>query len=212
MLRYVWAAALALSAAATQTPAMADTSRSLLSEQVSASELVDPTNVEDVSGFARLIRDRSGITVELSTTGLDPHRVHTVWWVVFNAPENCNSMAVMTPVTEGQRCSEADLFDPATESGVIWASVMPVSDLGIGQVSVRLPEGDLTGQTPLVDITGVNPLINSKKAEVFVDIRQHMEPGENVLEQITTFELACPPDECLTVQTSVFPGKTRKKR
>ena len=33
-----------------------------------------------------LLRTDTGITMTIHTSGLDPHAVHTVWWVIFNNP------------------------------------------------------------------------------------------------------------------------------
>ncbi|MEL6323392.1 MAG: hypothetical protein AAFQ84_04080, partial [Pseudomonadota bacterium] len=138
--------------------------------------------------------------------------INTVWWIFFNAPQNCNSVAVpIEPITEGQRCTLGDLGNLDAEPGVVWATVAPVSELGVARVVARLPVDDLTGNTPNPALA--NPLTDPFAAEVFVDIRQHLEPGADgidILDQITTFEPACP--GCFTIQTSVFPGIDRRSR
>ncbi|MEO1475444.1 MAG: hypothetical protein AAFS13_03605 [Pseudomonadota bacterium] len=212
MKRLFASAALLLGTMVCAASASADRRVQPFGETVTGSDVVDFNDPSNVEGFGRLIRDRNGVTVELSTANLDPSRVNTVWWIYFNAPENCNSVAVpIEPITEGQRCTLGDLGDPNTEPGVIWASVAPVSELGIARVVARLVKDDLTANTP--DPGLANPLTNPFGAEVLVDVRQHLTPGEggvDILEQITTFEPFC--EACATVQTTVFPGLERKRR
>ena len=44
--------------------------------------------VEDAEAI--LVRMHHGLSMTISTTGLEPGNVYTIWWVIFNAPENCS--------------------------------------------------------------------------------------------------------------------------
>ncbi|MEL6324662.1 MAG: hypothetical protein AAFQ84_10590, partial [Pseudomonadota bacterium] len=90
----VAAAAMLLGASLIASSAKAD-GASLFKERVTASDVVLLSDPSDVEGFGRLIRDRNGVTVELSTSGLDPTLINTVWWIFFNAPQNCNSVDLL---------------------------------------------------------------------------------------------------------------------
>src|SRR5688572_28122142 len=48
----------------------------------------DGSQVTD--SLARLTRFENGVTLAISTGDLNPSHVYTVWWVIFNAPENCS--------------------------------------------------------------------------------------------------------------------------
>jgi hypothetical protein len=50
---------------------------------------------------ATLMRSNSGVRMNLSTSELPPTEAVTVWWVVFNQPQNCSD----------QKCGENDVFN-----------------------------------------------------------------------------------------------------
>ncbi len=50
---------------------------------------------------ASLMRSHSGVAMKLSTSELPPAEAITVWWVVFNEPQNCSD----------QKCGENDIFN-----------------------------------------------------------------------------------------------------
>ncbi len=56
-----------------------------------------------------LVTNDAGATMTLHTSDLPAGHVITVWWVVFNHPENCTSGE------GGLRCGEGDLFNEAVE-------------------------------------------------------------------------------------------------
>ena len=53
------------------------------------------------AGEATLTRFEHGIYMTLDTTGLQPDDAVTIWWVIFNTPENCS---------DGM-CGEDDIFN-----------------------------------------------------------------------------------------------------
>ncbi len=58
----------------------------------------DDSEVE--GSFARLVRYEDGVTMTISTHDLKPGEVYTIWWVIFNTPENCSNGV----------CNEDDIF------------------------------------------------------------------------------------------------------
>ena len=104
---------------------------------------------------------------------------YTVWWVVFNRPENCTN-----PVSDSSgvisQCSAGDLTNPAVQAAGLWATGMLVeatfvengiskgilnvsAQLGVGADGVLLPGSSLT--------PGI--LSNVKGAEVHLVVRNH---------------------------------------
>ena len=63
----------------------------------------DASQVVGVS--STLSRSDNGILAILNTDDLDQGNAYTMWWVVFNNPENC-----VAPVPGMSNCGEADVF------------------------------------------------------------------------------------------------------
>ena len=128
-----------------------------------------------VDGVSRLFRDKRGVRVEIVTSGLDTDAVYTVWWVFFNDPNACAT----TP------CTEMDLMNPATISGVMWADGFHASSAGIGSMTASLLENDVSGeQAPFA----ANTLQNAAKAEIHMVLKSHGLPAANIFAQVTTSE------------------------
>ncbi len=58
-------------------------------------------NAQVKGAEASLMRSNSGVRMNLSTSELPPSEAVTVWWVVFNQPQNCSD----------QECGENDVFN-----------------------------------------------------------------------------------------------------
>jgi hypothetical protein len=71
-----------------------------------------------VVGDAQLVRTPNGVQINISTEGLEPSAVYTVWWVIDFG--NC----------------------------VQWATGYPIGPNGTGQFSARLNVGDTSGDQP----------------------------------------------------------------
>jgi hypothetical protein len=69
-------------------------------------------------GDAQLVRTPNGVQINISTSGLEPYAVYTVWWVI-----------------DYGAC-------------VQWATGHPVGPSGNGQFSARLNVGDTSGDQP----------------------------------------------------------------
>ena len=137
-----------------------------------------------------LARTKNGITATLQTRELEPGDAYTLWWVIFNHPENCEN-----PIPGVTSCGEGDVF------------AQPLGDTDV-KVSVQYAGGNIVGGTGRVDFgaylqEGVTPdapgqlvfgsgLIDSKKAEVHLVVRSHgkvFPPLEGA--QLSTFGGAC---------------------
>lgn len=141
----------------------------------------------EITGTSTLHRSKNGITVNYKTTGLAPGYTYTVWWVIWNNPENCG-----TPF----ECNDLD-FAIADKVGVevLYAAGHVVGNSGKGNFSGHLNVDD--------DSASINPLFglppagglqsgNTFSAEVHLVLRSHGPkiPGM-VNEQISSYEGGC---------------------
>ena len=140
-----------------------------------------------VTGTSTLHRNSSGITVNYKTTGLTPGYAYTIWWVIWNNPQECSIPG---------ECNDPD-FGNAEAVGVdvLYAAGHVVGKSGVGNFSGRLNAGD--------DSKSINALFglpaagglqsgNTYSAEVHLVLRSHGPaiPGE-VNEQISGYLGGC---------------------
>lgn len=161
-----------------------------------------------VKGGGTLLRSRNAVRARLSTMGLDPGAAYTVWWVVFNRPQHCNSGA----------CGDDDLFingDPnqglnleqvkKVDISVLYADGFVVGMDMIANVVAELE----TGRVPMMaDVLFGNGIRrgNGFRAEIHMVIRTH---GQAVAGQVdiqtSTFDGYCDVQTCEDQQFIVFP-------
>ena len=55
--------------------------------KMQTANVIDVTQGGAVTGSASLLRNDRGISVDVSTTGLVPNEVYTLWWIIY--PPNC---------------------------------------------------------------------------------------------------------------------------
>ena len=136
---------------------------------VSVHRMTDASVIDATS--STLARTKNGITVTLQTQELEAGDAYTLWWVIFNHPENCEH-----PIPGITSCGEGDVF------------AQPLGDTDV-KVSVQYAGGNIVGGTGRADFgaylqEGVTPdapgqlvfgsgLIDSKKAEVHLVVRSH---------------------------------------
>lgn len=154
-----------------------------------------------------LIRTGRGISMSLHTFGLPPSSADTVWWVVFNAPQNC------THPEAGNRCGSDDIFsNPDAKPSVLYVAGHLVGRKGKGTFLGHLRRGDTSGCVP----AAVPPhfpcnagLTNPMGADVLLVVRTHGNaiPGR-VEQQISTFDGGCETNTCANVQASYHKAKT----
>lgn len=127
----------------------------------------------------------AGISGSIHTTGLTPGHAVTMWWVVFNHPENC------TNPTVASRCGEGDILvsggDESVDGNVLYASGHVIGPDGEGNFGAYLGVGDDSG---IVLMGG--GLTNPLGADVHLVVRDHG-PADGALlgDQLSTFGGGC---------------------
>lgn len=136
-----------------------------------------------------LARTDAGVSMTLRTSDLDPGAAYTVWWVIFNNPENCSAPG----------CSLDDLEDPALQ-----AAVNSAVGFAAGHIVSRDGTGNFGGHVSVGDSTGFflgTGLWNPRGAEVHLVVRSHGQPiPGRVKEQIATFDGGCDVNVCVDKQ------------
>ncbi len=84
---------------------------------------------------AMLMTTASGAFVSVTTDGLMPGHVHTLWFVAINAPEACESAPCKTPDVLKRTA--------LTRSDVGFADSLIVGDDGVGRFAAHVPVGNL---------------------------------------------------------------------
>lgn len=171
--------------------------------------LADLSKVEGAS--ARLNRTESSVSFSFRTTGFEHGHVATLWWVIFNNPDECAN-----PVEEiGAMCSLPDLFNPDVAPSVMYAAGNIVGKSGKVAWGGSLREGEITTYHPAFE--GAPALMDAQKAELHLVARTH---GPLIPEMargmLTTFEVGCTPEtsggfgsgpnECADLQAAAFPA------
>jgi hypothetical protein len=158
-------------------------------------EIGNPSNV---LGESVLIRSPNGISAHVQTTGLTPGHVYTLWFVVFNNPDEC---------VDG--CNGADLVGNAAVNGTLafGAGTIAGQD-GSATLSGHLTEGDTSGYPfdfPIQPLPGAaDGLVDADAAEIHLVVRSHGEkiPGQ-VAEQMHSFSGGCDVNVCADVQAAI---------
>lgn len=170
------------------------------------------SDLSDVEGAAaKLTRTNSGVSYSFRTTGLDKGHVVTMWWVIFNVPEECSN-----PIPEiGAQCGLPDLSNPDVQSSVMGGQGHIVGKSGRSTHAAHLREGEITTYHPA--FVGSPGLLDAMEAEIHLVLRTHgpMIPGM-ISEMRSTFEAACTPassngfgdgpNECADLQAAAFPA------
>jgi len=175
-----------------------------------------PNPIPNTVGSLR--RFDSGLSMTIVTAvpvdAVTQKSAYTVWWVVFNHPENCtNPLSDSNGVISA--CGSPDLTNPAVQAAGLWATgilveatfvdngivkgVLNVSaQLGVGPDGVPLPGSSLT--------PGI--LSNVKGAEIHFVVRNHGAlDGTNDFLEFTTGEMAGDPavaGQARNIQFAVF--------
>lgn len=139
----------------------------------------------DMIGESTLHRNGNGITVNFKTTGLMPGHAYTLWWVVWNKPEEC--------ATPGA-CVESDFANALdVEVQLLYAAGNLAGNNGKGNFSAHLKENDDSGSVhELFGLPSFGGLQDAHKAEIHAVLRSHGPkiPGK-VNEQINSYEGGC---------------------
>ncbi len=162
--------------------------------------------------FSTVNRYDNGLSMSLHTTDLVPGDVYTVWWVIFNEPQNCS----------GGACGEDDIFvfeNDELVTNEYGVAAMNMDGLEASQISIQYATGRLTdadgnadfaASVGLGEVPGivVGPgLVDPDGAEVHLVVRTHGPKIEGAFfDQITSFAGGCDPQTmqpCQDVQFSV---------
>lgn len=115
-------------------------------------------------GSSRLTRNDHGVSVELSTTGLEPGHAVTMWLVIFNKPENCSDAA----------CG-ADDVAPGTPVMVDVLNAGGSLVGGSGKATVAYHQRVGPGRYSVFNLRGfASPgLMDARTAEIHLVVRSH---------------------------------------
>jgi hypothetical protein len=140
----------------------------------------------DMIGKSTLHRNGNGITVNFKTSGLMPGHTYTLWWVIWNKPENCETPGA---------CGLDDFMERAldVEVELLYAAGSVAGNNGKGNYSAHLKENDnSTSVHELFGLPSFGGLQNADTAEIHAVLRSHGPkiPGQ-VNEQINSYEGGC---------------------
>jgi hypothetical protein len=138
------------------------------------------------AGTSTLHRNNNGITVNFKATGLIPGHAYTVWWVIWNNPENCNTPGACEDIDFGN----AD----AVQVELMYATGHVVGNSGKGNFGAHLNENDASGTiNPLFGLPTYGGLADAQKAEVHMVLRSHGPKIPGIVnEQIGSYLGGCP--------------------
>lgn len=151
---------------------------------------------------ASLARNNNGVLGEISTSGLTPGHVATLWWAIYNNPEFC-----ATP-----SCAPSDLNNPLVNGSLQFGGGTIVGAGGRADFSGYLEEGDNSGfyLNPMFpNMPNPSPgIVDTKAATIHMAIRSHgpasADPAVLAL-QLTTFPGGCSmANPCATLQVALF--------
>ena len=147
-------------------------------------DIIDPfTGV--IQGKSKLRRNDNSLTVNFKATDLTPDYAYTLWWVIWNKPQNCQ-----TP----NSCGEIDFLTPnMPEVEVLYATGHLAGRSGYGNFAANLKEGDDTGSiNSTFGLPSYGGLKDASTAEVHLVLRSHGPaiPGQ-VADQIGSYEGGC---------------------
>ena len=143
-------------------------------------------------GSSQLVRTNAGVTATLQTPSLEPGAVYSLWWVVFNAPENCGAGTVGT-------CGLGDLMNDAAMPSLLWGAGHVVGGDGMGNFGAHLRVSHPPGEVRL------GPgLLDARGAAIHLVVRNHGAPIPDRLSvQLSSFNGGCDVNICSNDQFAV---------
>ena len=174
-----------------------------LKQQSSVSEMINPANGMNLAGSSRLLRSKKEISMTISTTGLTGGNAHSIWWILFNSPENC-----VAP----NECDEADVpvafgggADAAHVAEVEFSAVNATGGVvdpdGYGNFSASLNEGAPPAGVQVLIGSGLK---DAQNTEVHLLVRMHDTATAGMVgDQISMVNGGCPVSGCVNVQASI---------
>jgi hypothetical protein len=186
---------------APQATAQSDGSGNLKTEIAEVHAIGSPAIIPQAG--ASLSRNNSGVLGTISTSGLTPGHVVTLWWGIFNNPEYCGMSGCIPP----------DLNNPAVNGSFQFGGGAIVDAGGRVSFTGYLAEGDNTGFYLDPNFPNMpNPapgIVDTKKAQIQLALRTHGLPNADSVifkQQLTTFDGGCAVavPACATAQLAVF--------
>lgn len=177
-------------------------------------DVLDFVNGGVPAGSATLWRGKNGIFLTFYSDALEPRHTYTIWWIIWNNPENCAVPGA---------CNDPDFGNPvAVGVDVMYATGRVANRNGKAFFWAYLRENDDSGTiNPLFGLPAAGGLLDSKKAEVHAVLRSHgpIIPGE-LAAQIGSYEGGCDdpfgippfteipdaPGECADIFAAIFPA------
>ena len=135
-------------------------------ESTSDSVEFDMENVK-MAGSARLIRTQDSISVSGEMAMVEEGQAYTMWWVIFNSPENCTGANSPTPET-GAFCGMGDFDASQLEpAGTAWGLCdgFVGSEGGTFSCTRSISDGDTD-----FELSGITDPMN---AEIHMILRTH---------------------------------------
>src|SRR5436190_9352690 len=115
--------------------------------------------------WSTLSTSDAGARMTLQTSGLASGHTVTVWWIIFNEPQNC------THGEAGLRCGPGDLppygGDDSAVTSLVYAAGHEIGGTGQATFSARLAIGDDSGA-----LFGPG-LVNPTGADIHIVVRDH---------------------------------------
>jgi hypothetical protein len=153
-----------------------------------------------------LVRSPSGIEERLSMTGLTPFNAYTIYWMIYNRPENCAIQTFCNPVDLTDATGAPDPQKIKAVGGTVFVgSGFIASGDGTANVTLSLKDGPL----PIGDPAAVPPLAgflwpgNGLHAFIITIIRTHGPAVTGkVATQISQPEAGC--GVCFDQQAIIF--------
>ena len=140
------------------------------------------------SGSTYLVRHKNQINARLSLLNLPANHSFTVWWVVFNDPNKCESGPTF--------CTEIDTINTVAKPAVYFATGFVSNSDGSAQITAVTTDQDTDDNLAVGGANSPNAgglsRNNGLKAAVQMAVRDHgpIVPG-NVTEQTSDFEWGC---------------------
>lgn len=140
-------------------------------------------------GTSQLVRNESGVTATLTTTGLPKGHAMTLWIITFNSPDKCWD----------KPCSILDLMVNPEAEGDFHFGGGAVTGQGKTTLAGHLSVGDITGSGKAelaalgVPVPPPVPLTNPYGAEVRLAVHSHGPKleGQDLKAQISSFTGGC---------------------
>lgn len=152
-----------------------------------------PEPGQQVEGaWARLKSNEEGLSLHLKTAELEPGNAVTVWWVIFNQPENCAAYP-------DAPCGLGDLENPAAVPEITYATGTVIGSNGKANFKAELAVGHTSQEW------FGNGLTNPTGAEVHTIVHTH---GQVIPElkdnMISTFRGGCADDAMIVPEHPAY--------